>query len=125
MGKIETHGVHATEHEWETAKFFRNALDKRIDFIPLTDGHMVKNPDIEMDGVIWEIKAPEGGGKNTIRHNLERAKKQSQNIIIDLRWCRIPDERAIKELKERFELSKRFRRMKIITKLHEVLDFSK
>ncbi len=78
-----------------------------------------------MDGVIWEIKAPEGGGKNTIRHNLERAKKQSQNIIIDLRWCRIPDERAIKELKERFELSKRFRRMKIITKLHEVLDFSK
>ena len=78
---------------------------------------------LKQNGVLWEMKAPEGGGKNTVRHNLERAKKQSQNVIIDLHRCKLSDEQAIKELKHHFKLSKRFKRMKIITKSREILDF--
>lgn len=122
--RFKQNGVHLTEHEWATVKMFLNN-GKSIELIPPMGGNKVRTPDMQMDSIIWEIKAPEGGGKNTIRHNLERAKNQSRNIIIDLRWCRLRDEQAIRELEQRFQLSKRFRRMKIITKMEKILDFSK
>ena len=36
--------------------------------------------------------------------------------------CKLSDEQAIKELKHHFKLSKRFKRMKIITKSREILN---
>ena len=124
--RLKQNGVHLTNHEWATVRLLLDADSKRtVELIPPMGGDKVHTPDIETDSIIWEIKAPEGGGKNTIRHNLERAKKQSRNIIIDLRWCRLREESAIKELEQRFQLSKRFRRMRIITKNKEILDFSK
>ena len=124
--RLKQNGVHLTDHEWATVRLLLDADSKRtVELIPPIGGDKVNTPDIETDSIIWEIKGPEGGGKNTIRHNLERAKKQSRNIIIDLRWCRLREESAIKELEQRFQLSKRFRRMKIITKDKEILDYSK
>jgi hypothetical protein len=48
-----------------------------------------KTPDIVVGNVRWEIKSPEGKGKYTIEHQFQRAVKQSKNIIIDARRCRI------------------------------------
>ncbi len=74
--RLKQNGVHLTDHEWATVKLLLDADSKRtVELIPPMGGDKVHTPDIETDSIIWEIKAPEGGGKNTIRHNLERAKK--------------------------------------------------
>ena len=85
----------------------------------------MNTPDIAINGVVWEIKSPTGGSKHTIKHNLQNAKHQSSNVIVDLRRCKLSDDQAIRELKHHFQLSKRLRRMKIITKSDEILDYSK
>ena len=121
-GQFTQNGVHLQDHEWKTVKFFLD-LGKDITLQPPIQAKNANSADMWMDGILWEIKAPEGGGKNTIRHNLERAKKQSRNIIIDLHRCKLKDEQAVKELRYHFGLSKRFQRMKIITKSREILDF--
>jgi hypothetical protein len=48
-----------------------------------------KTPDIVVDGVRWEIKSPLGKGKHTIEHQFQRAAKQSKNIVIDARRCKL------------------------------------
>ncbi len=120
-GKLKQNGVHLEEHEYKTVKLLLS-LGYNIELQPPNQTKNTRSADLWMNGVLWEMKAPEGGGKNTVRHNLERAKKQSQNVIIDLHRCKLSDEQAIKELKHHFKLSKRFKRMKIITKSREILD---
>ena len=46
-------------------------------------------------------------------------------IIIDLRRCKMMDDEAIRKIRHYFDLSKRIRRIKIITKTAEIIDFSK
>ena len=85
----------------------------------------MNTPDIQMEGVVWEMKSPTGGGKHTIKHNMQNAKHQSRNVIIDLRRCKWPEDKAIKEIERHFNLSKRFQRMKIITNSENLLDYRK
>ena len=75
--------------------------------------------------MLWEIKAPTGNEKNTIKHTLQNASHQSNNVIVDLRRCKLNQDQAIKELEQRFNLSKRIRRMKIITNDEKIIDFKK
>ncbi len=64
-------------------------------------------------------------GKNTIRHIVKKAIHQSENLIIDIRRCKLPQDQVVKELEHHFNLSKRIRRLMIITKTEEILDYSK
>ncbi len=85
-----------------------------------------KTPDIVVDGLLWEMKSPEGKGKWTIKNIMQKASHQCENIIIDLRRLnRFQQEKYVEEVKMRFELMKRFRRLKIITKGNILLDFTK
>ena len=43
-----------------------------IELIPPIRIEGVRTPDITMRGVAWEMKAPSGDGKNTIRHIVRR-----------------------------------------------------
>lgn len=123
-GILKQNGVHLQDHEYATVKYF---LDRGYDviLIPAVQVKGMKTPDIEFDGIVWEMKSPTGGSDHTIKHNLSRAKKQSRNIIVDLRRCKLPEDQAIKDLQHHFELSKRFRRMKIIKKDENMLDYKK
>ena len=71
------------------------------------------------------MKSPVADGKYTIKNIVQNASHQSENILIDLRRCKISDEIAIKQIRHYFELSKRIRRVKIITKDGKILDYSK
>lgn len=55
----------------------------------------MKSPDLIINGEIWELKSPIGNSKNTIANNFKNARKQSTNIVIDLRRCKL-DERVAK-----------------------------
>ena len=123
-GKLIQNGVHLQEHEYQTVKLL---LDRGydIELIPPSQIKGLTMPDIMMNGVAWEIKAPTGNGKYTLKHILQKAKHQSNSIIIDLRRCKLNDSQTIEDLKNHYKLSKRIRRMIIITKSSELLDFSK
>lgn len=122
-GKLIQNDVHLEKHEWKTVK---TLLDKgyNIELVKPSEIKGYHLADIIIDGVYWEIKSPQGKGKNTIRHNMQNAGKQSENAIIDLQRCGIPDEIAIGKIKHELSFSKSLKRVKVITKQNEILDFS-
>lgn len=78
------------------------------------------NPDITVDGEIWEIKSPKGATKRTIENQFKRAKKQSGRFVLDLSRCGIPDEEAIRQAERRFFGTSGFSEMIIIDKEENV-----
>ena len=124
MGILKTNGVHLEDHEYQSIKVL---LEKgfNIELIPTSQIKGMRTPDISIEGILWEIKSPTGNSKNTIKHTVQNAAHQASNIIVDLRRCGLPEEQAIKELKFHFDLSRRLKRMMIIRKSEEVLDYIK
>ena len=123
-GLLKQNGVHLQEHEYKTVKLF---LEKGIDveLIPQSRITKLRQPDIMMGGVAWEIKAPMGTGKNNIENTLQGASGQSRNIIVDLSRSKMYEEEAIKGYGQYFKNSKRIKRLKIIKKNREIVDFYK
>ena len=117
-------GVHLQDHEYVTVKLL---LDKGydIELIPKSQIKKYRQPDIMMGGIAWEIKAPIGTGKKNIENIMQGAAEQSRSIIVDLFRSKMPEEEAIKGYEQYFKISKRVKRMKIIKKNRDILDFSK
>ncbi len=111
-------------HEFETVKFF-SELGKNIVFIRPSSIPNVHRPDILMDGIEWEIKCPEGRKNRTIETNVRTAMKQSQNIIFDLRYIKVSEKQSISQLEYYFKTKPRIRRLMVIKKNLELLEFSK
>ena len=123
-GILKQNGVHLKEHEYDTVKLLLEAgFD--VELIPASTIKGLRMPDIMLQGVPWEMKSPEGNSKNTIKNTFQNASHQSPNIIVDLRRTKLPEEKTIKDLASRFKLSKRIRRLRIITKEGKILDFFK
>ena len=122
--KLTRKGIFLQEHEHATIKVLLLA-GYDIQLIPPVQGKGIKTPDLTIDGVPWEMKAPMGNGKRTVQNTLIRAGKQSENIIIDLRRSKMQEEQAIRDFEKEFSTTKKLKRMKIITKDKEILDFSK
>ena len=78
-----------------------------------------------MLGLEWEIKSPKGEGKSLIKNTLQKALRQSRNIIIDLRRTKRHQEKCIVELEREFNYSKSIKRLKIITKNGRLIDLRK
>jgi hypothetical protein len=108
-------GVFPEKHELETASYFA-ALGKDVEFqLPVrTKG--IRTPDIKLNSQLWEIKCPFGKGRNTIKTCIERASRQSCNIIIDLRHTPLKTEACLRVLRQEFGLRTSIRRLTIITK---------
>lgn len=67
-------------HEWETLiTLLKHGHTVRIR--RLGEGEKKTSPDIVLDDVITEMKAPDGGGKNTIPGNLREAKKNFSSLM--------------------------------------------
>ena len=122
QGKLTQNKVHLKEHEYRTVKFFLDC-GYDVELIPPSQIKGLRMPDIMLQGLPWEMKAPEGHGKRTLQNTLQNAAHQSANIIIDLRRCGLAQEEAIKELERHFRLFKRIRCLKIITKDERMLDY--
>ena len=123
-GILKTNGVHLEEHEYATVKLLLE-LGYNVELIPTSQVKGMRTPDISINGVLWEIKSPTGNSKNTIKHTLQNASHQANNVIVDLRRCKLPEEQAIKDLEQRYRLSKRIRRMMIVTKEEKIIDLAK
>jgi hypothetical protein len=121
QGVFKQNGVHLQEHEYATVKLLlKKGFD--VELIPPSRIKNLRMPDIMLQGVQWEMKSPNGGGKNTIRHTIQNAGHQASNVIIDLRRCPIQEEKVIREIKYYFNISRRVCRMIVITHDEELLD---
>ena len=123
-GKLKQNGVHLMDHEWKTVKYFLEA-GKDIELLPKSEIKDYHQGDFIMDGIAWEAKAPIGKGKYTVQNKLQEAVQQSCNVIIDLRRSKMFEDRAVKAYEREFQNNKGLRRMKIIKKDGELLDFRK
>ena len=84
-----------------------------------------KTPDVEIDGVKWEIKTPRKNGKYTFEHLIRTGLKQSENLIFDLRRLKASEANAITKLLKQFEMTKSWKRLSVITKTKGLLTYDK
>ena len=122
-GRLKDNGVHLQPHEYHSIKLLLD-LGHNIELIPESDIKGMKMPDILMDGIPWEIKAPQGDSRKTIKHNIQNAAHQSENVIIDLCRCKQSEMLSLREIKRQFELTKSIKRMKVVKKSEEIIDFN-
>ena len=86
----------------------------------------LKSPDLKIKNAIWELKSPIGNSKNTIHNNIKGARKQSDNIIIDLRRCKMNNSQALAKIKDSYRKRKRKTGdFLVICKNGEILDIRK
>ena len=124
QGIIKTNKVHLDDHEYATVKFLAS-LGHDIELIPPSRIKGLRTPDIIMYGIPWEMKSPVGSGKKTIINTIQEGSRQSSNLIIDLRRCKNEESVSVKEILNYYHISKRLRRLLIITKEQKLLDFTK
>jgi len=126
IGKItRPSNIKPEPHEIKTAEFFANR-GHNIEFLEPSWTKGSKTPDIQMDGLLWEIKVPQGNSKRTIENNYRIAEKQAQNIIFDLRRLPIDETKAISQIRQQFYLRRRNTlRLLIITKSGQLLDIKR
>jgi len=85
----------------------------------------VKTPDFKIDNLFWELKCPTKNGKYTLQHCIQSAIKQSENIIIDLRYLPGSYRQYLSKLQVEFSASKKLKRLRIITKAQTAIDLEK
>ena len=123
-GKIIPNGVVLKTHESATVVFLtEQGYD--IELIPKINIQGVHTPDIRIGNLKWEMKSPVGEGNSLMKNTIQKALKQSQNIIIDLRRTKRHQTKCLRELENQFKKSKSIKHLKIITKGGKILDFKK
>ncbi len=112
------------KHELLTAQYFAN-LGKDVVFLRPSSIPGVYRPDILMDGIEWEIKAPTGNGKKTIERNMHKAAKQSACIIFDLRRITLSEKQCLSQLQREFYERSYLRRLMIIKHNNDLIVLSR
>lgn len=123
-GKIIPNGVELKSHEDRTVVFLTE-LGQNVELIPKSNRQGFHTPDIRIGKLLWEIKSPKGEGKSLMKNTLQKAALQSENVIVDLRRTKRHQQKCVSELKREFVISKKLKRLKIITKSNKTLDFEK
>ena len=106
-------------HELSAAVILARYWRKDVYFV---GRNLQMSADIRVDGIFWEIKSPIGGGKRTIQNNLREATQQSRNIVIDLRRCKTPTERALSRVKYAAKSLRSIRRLVAVLDNKTVVD---
>lgn len=92
-------------HEWDTLiTLLKHGHEIRIR--RLHNDEDETSPDIVLDGIITEMKAPEGGGKNTITNNFREVKRNFRSLphldtiqaVIDISRSKLTDEQARQDI---------------------------
>jgi len=123
-GKIIPNGVVLKTHENATVVFLtEQGYD--IELIPKSNVTGVHSPDIIMNRLKWEMKAPKGEGKYLINNTIQKAVKQSRNIIIDLRRTKRHQSKCLREIENEFKKSNSVDRIIVITKKSKKLVFER
>jgi len=106
------------EHELSAALILAHHFRTNVTFLR---PKYARTPDIDINGVKWEIKSPMGNGKRTIDNNFNEARKQSKNIVIDLRRTKMHQSKVNARISSYLSTPHHFRRILVITKSKKVI----
>lgn len=108
------------DHEMSAAILLAEHFECNVIF--LRPGRQ-RTPDVEVNGVKWEIKSPVGSGKKTMDNNLRSAEKQSSNIVLDLRRTDMNYYKALSRIHAYLKIENHhIKQLKIITKSKKIID---
>lgn len=112
------------KHEISTAHALAKA-GYSVEFLPTKNTSNTKSPDVLMDGLKWEIKAPKTDKITAIERNLKRANKQSVYIIIDSERLHSLQDRTVERfLVRKFKQQKTIKRLIFVNRKRQVIDIS-
>jgi len=124
-GKMtKPYGVRLEPHEEDTIDFFMKD-GKDVEVLAPSGTRKQNSPDIEFDGLVWEMKSPTSSNRRTIENRVREAARQSGNLIFDLRRIKKYPEKAEKEIIRQYEKSSNIKRLIIINSSGKRLDFYK
>lgn len=106
-GVVIPPGLLVSPHELATARRLA-VVGFNVRFNTLSHEPGVKNPDVTIDDQIWEMKSPQGAGKNTVAHQFARAAEQSDRLVIDGARSALLDYEVLNQMRRRLSGSKRF-----------------
>lgn len=118
-------GPQPAKHEIATAERIANATGKNVSFREVVVGVNQKNPDVNIDGHIWELKSPKGGGKNTLSHQFERGKKQAPRLGIDFARSSLDEAKSLLEARRRFAGIKELQELILVKKDSSIIWMTK
>ena len=105
-------------HEIHTARVLAQH-NYTVIFLNENKGNM---PDILLDGIEFEIKAPKTAKISSLEQVIRKALKQSPNIIIDSFRMKIRDDASFHFLVKTCRLHKQIKQMIFINKKEEIVD---
>ncbi len=123
-GKLIKNGAIFYDREEEDINFLLS-LGYNIELIKPSNTQKNKNPDIILNGKCWELKTPITDNPNTLERKITKGGRQSENLIIDLRFIKIPEKTAIRILTNKFKKSRRVKSLLIITKSNKLETINK
>ena len=117
-------GAKPKPHEYATAAALAD-YGYNVRFIP--NSTVVSMADCYINGIIFEIKAPEGKTTDCVERNLRKAlNHQSSNIVLDSFRMKNIQDRSIKSfLAERLRAKHGLRRIIFVNRRREVIDINK
>ena len=114
------------EHEISAAHILARHYKTIVEFIAPIQSYKQKTPDIIMNGLLWEIKSPNGSSKKTtVEKQLRTALKQSNNVIFDSRHTKLTQGVIIRQLLENAKLHKKTSKIILISKDEKVIELYK
>lgn len=109
-------------HEIEAAEILVKHFRTDVEFIPTANS---STPDFLIDGVVWELKSPQGKGKNNIQRQLKYASKQAQNIVLSAQRSKLHINRIKGELTIQFKKTRSLKRLLLIDKSGKVIEITR
>lgn len=101
------------QHEIDAALILSRHYKCSVEFLKPVNDYKRPTADVVIQGVIWEMKSPEGDSKkNTIERQFKKGTKQSRNVVLDTRRTKLDDLEI--EKKVLFEVKKRTSIKKVI-----------
>jgi len=110
------------QHEIEAAEILAQHFKTDIEFIPTADR---TTPDFLIDDILWELKSPQGTGKNNIQRQLQYASHQSVNIIIHASRSKMHSARIRREVERQFNIVRSVKRLVFISKDGEIIEMKR
>lgn len=104
---------HPRQHEIDAAEALARYFKTDIEFVLTSER---KTADFLINGILWELKSPQGKGKNNIQRQLQLASHQSRNVIIDASRSKMHSSKVKRETIHQFMIIIAVERLLYISK---------
>ncbi len=81
-----------------------------------------KTADYYIEGKYWELKTPRGNSKRTVQHVLQKAARQSVNVVIDIGSSKMTTKIASSRVKYEWKFIPRIKRILLVSKDKKIVE---